>query len=122
MADDQDNKNNNSNQPEGSRKDEPSIDYLTKQAQESNITFGSSGHEDINKNLGSFGNNVKQPTETNTPEVKLDVDTKVVEQASKEKIDFERFSKTRRAERAARTKFGEKVSMILRTKKGLRNV
>lgn len=102
--------------PNGSKAD---IDLLTKKAKEEKAEFGSAGHDDINKNLGSFGNTA-QPKQDNRADVKLDVDAKVVEQASKEKINFERFSKTRRTEKAAKTKFGEKISMMLRTKKGLR--
>ncbi len=107
---------NKDKQPNGSKAD---IDLLTKKAKEEKAEFGSAGHDDINKNLGSFGNTA-QPKQDNRADVKLDVDAKVVEQASKEKINFERFSKTRRTEKAAKTKFGEKISMMLRTKKGLR--
>lgn len=96
------------------------IDVLTKKAKEEKIEFGSAGHDDINKNLGSFGNTVVKPEQPQANEVKLDVDAKVVEKASKEKINFERFKKTRKTEKAAKTRFGEKVSIMLRTKKGLR--
>ncbi|MBQ0045655.1 MAG: hypothetical protein KBS35_02080 [Mycoplasma sp.] len=109
-----DKKENNVN---GSNED---IDLLTKKAKEEKAEFGSAGHDDINKNLGSFGNTVKQPEQNQAPEVKLDVDAKVVEKAAAEKINFERFSKTRRSEKAAKTKFGEKVSIMLRSKQGLR--
>lgn len=104
---------------QGNGSNEESIDLLTKKAKEEKFEFGSAGHDDINKNLGSFGNTVAKPETTNN-EVKLDVDAKVVEKASQEKINFERFTKTRRAEKAAKTRFGEKVSIMLRSKKGLR--
>lgn len=108
---------NKEKQANGSKED--SIDLLTKKAREERSEFGSAGHDDINKNLGSFGSTVvKQETTDN--EVKLDVDAKVVEKASKEKINFERFKKTKRTEKAAKTRFGEKVSIMLRSKKGLR--
>ncbi len=97
---------------------EPSIDLLTQKAKEEKLEFGAAGHDDINKNLGSFGNTVVQPQQATPPEVKLDVDAKIVEKASQEKINFERFTKTRRTEKAAKTKFGERVSMMLRSKKG----
>lgn len=97
---------------------EQDIDLLTKKAKEEKAEFGSAGHDDINKNLGSFGDTKVQQAAVN--EVKLDVDAKVVEKASQEKINFERFSKTKRSEKAAKTKFGEKVSIMLRSKKGLR--
>ncbi|MCQ2956419.1 MAG: hypothetical protein MJ233_00680 [Mycoplasmoidaceae bacterium] len=131
MEDNKQNNTNGSNQPEPTNmskpieqpkpaQSEPSIDLLTKKAKEEKQEFGSAGHDDINKNLGSFGNTVVQAEPAQAPEVKLDVDAKVVEKASQEKINFERFTKTKRAERAAKTKFGEKVSMMLRTKQGLR--
>lgn len=104
--------------PNGSTED---IDLLTKKAKEEKAEFGSAGHDDINKNLGSFGETQVKPEAPAANEVKLDVDAKVVEKASKEKINFERFSKTKRGEKAAKTKFGEKVSIMLRSKKGLRN-
>lgn len=97
-----------------------SIDLLTKKAKEEKAEFGSAGHDDINKNLGSFGPTKVEAQPSQAPEVKLDVDAKVVEKAAAEKINFERFTKTKRAEKAAKTKFGEKVSIMLRTKKGLR--
>lgn len=112
-----DDKKINNQNPNGSNDD--SIDLLTKKAKEEKAEFGSAGHDDINKNLGSFGNTQVKP-EQSAPDVKLDVDAKVVEKASQEKINFERFSKTKRAEKAAKTKFGEKVSIMLRSKKGLR--
>lgn len=124
---------NKQNQKDGSNKSNDSsianlentpkevpIDILTKNAKESKITFGSAGHDDINKNLGSFGDTVVNPAPSETSQIKLDVDAKVVEKASKEKIDFERFKRTRRTEKAAKTRFGEKVSLMLHTKKGLR--
>ncbi|XQP54970.1 MAG: hypothetical protein ACOQNV_02435 [Mycoplasmoidaceae bacterium] len=113
-----DDKKTNTNNPNES-KDQP-FDSLTKTAQEQSAEFGSAGHDDINKNLGSFGPTKVEPQQNPTPEVKLDVDAKVVEKASQEKINFERFTKTKRAEKAAKTKFGEKVSIMLRSKKGLR--
>lgn len=109
-----DDKQKNTN---GSNED---IDLLTKKAKEEKAEFGSAGHDDINKNLGSFGNTVNQPAQNQAPEVKLDVDAKIVEKAAAEKIDFDRFSKTKRTEKAAKTKFGEKVSIMLRSKQGLR--
>ncbi|XQP55870.1 MAG: hypothetical protein ACOQNY_00520 [Mycoplasmoidaceae bacterium] len=112
--DDKKQNNTNPNTP-----DDTSVDYLTQKAKESKIEFGSAGHDDINKNLGSFGNTVAKPATTQA-EVKLDVDAKIVEKAAAEKINFERFTKTRRQEKAAKTRFGERVSMMLRTKKGLR--
>lgn len=112
-----DDKNTKTNNPNGSN-DKP-FDSLTKKAQEQSAEFGAAGHDDINKNLGSFGNVQVQPQQAPAPEVKLDVDAKVVEKAAQEKINFERFSRTRRTEKAAKTKFGEKVSIMLRTKKGL---
>lgn len=126
MADNKENQNTGSNtnnladKPEvpTQPKDVP-IDLLTKKAKEEKAEFGSAGHDDINKNLGSFGNTQVQP-EPSTPEVKLDVDAKVVEKAAAEKLNFERFTKTKRSEKAAKTKFGEKVSIMLRSKKGLR--
>lgn len=113
-----DDKKTNTNNPNES-KDQP-FDSLTKTAQEQSAEFGSAGHDDINKNLGSFGPTKVEPQQNQAPEVKLDVDAKVVEKASKEKINFERFTKTKRSEKAAKTKFGEKVSIMLRSKKGLR--
>lgn len=92
------------------KKEEPKITF------ESN--FGATGAEDINKNLGSFGKTVNEP-EKPAVEVKLDVDQNVVDKASKEKINFERFSKTRKTEKAAKTRFGEKVGIMLRSRKGL---
>lgn len=92
---------------------------LKKEAQTQTAEFGSAGTDDINKNVGSFGKTVVQPQEVKT-EVKLDVDTKVVEKAAKEKIDFERFKRTKKPEKSAKTKFGEKVSLTLRSKEGLR--
>lgn len=108
------------NVPNGTPSNDDSIDLLTKKAKEEKAEFGSAGHDDINKNLGSFGNTVKQPEQQTPNEVKLDVDAKIVEKASKEKINFERFTKTKKAEKAAKTKFGEKVSIMLRSKKGLK--
>lgn len=93
------------------------FDSLTKTAQEQSAEFGAAGHDDINKNLGSFGPTNTQQSNA-APDVKLDVDVKTVEKASKEKIDFERFKKTKRVEKAAKTRFGEKVSIMLGTKKG----
>lgn len=113
-----DDKKTNNNNP-NETKNNP-FDSLTKTAQEQQAEFGSAGHDDINKNLGSFGQTKVEPQQPTPPEVKLDVDAKVVEKASQEKINFERFSKTKRTEKAAKTKFGEKVSIMLRTKKGLR--
>ncbi|MCQ3908368.1 MAG: hypothetical protein MJ200_02170 [Mycoplasmoidaceae bacterium] len=112
-----DDKKTNTNNPQN-QKDQP-FDSLTKKAQEQSAEFGAAGHDDINKNLGSFGPTKVEPQQNQAPEVKLDVDAKVVEKAAQEKINFERFSKTKRAEKAAKTKFGEKVSIMLRTKKGL---
>lgn len=103
--------------PNGSKDD---IDLLTKKAKEEKAEFGSAGHDDINKNLGSFGDTQVKTEQSSANEVKLDVDAKVVEKASQEKINFERFSKTRKTEKAAKTKFGEKVSIMLRSKKGLK--
>ena len=99
MADNKENQNTGSNtnnladKPEvpTQPKDVP-IDLLTKKAKEEKAEFGSAGHDDINKNLGSFGNTQVQP-EPSTPEVKLDVDAKVVEKAAAEKLNFERFTK-----------------------------
>lgn len=108
------------NVPNGNQSNDDSIDLLTKKAKEEKAEFGSAGHDDINKNLGSFGNTVKQPEQQAPNEVKLDVDAKIVEKASKEKINFERFTKTKKAEKAAKTKFGEKVSIMLRSKNGLK--
>ncbi|MCQ3915533.1 MAG: hypothetical protein MJ195_02115 [Mycoplasmoidaceae bacterium] len=112
-----DDKKTNNNNP-NETKDQP-FDSLTKTAREQSAEFGSAGHDDINKNLGSFGPTKVQAEQNVAPEVKLDVDAKVVEKAAQEKINFERFSKTKRSERAAKTRFGEKVSIMLRTKKGL---
>ena len=128
MADNKENQNNGSNKSNDSsianlekNPKEVPIDILTQKAKESKIEFGSAGHDDINKNLGSFGNTVVPQAETNAPEVKFDVDTKLVEKAAQEKINFERFSKTKRTEKAAKTRLGERISMMLRSKKGLRN-
>ena len=96
-----------------------SKDDLVKQAKEQQVVFGSTGSDDINKNLGHFTKTVVKQDTTQTNEIKLDADAKVVEQASKEKIDFEKFSRTKRGETKAKTKFGEKVSLMLRSKKGL---
>lgn len=93
---------------------------IAKNAQEQQTVFGSTGSEDINKNIGNFTNTVVSQDTSVVEPIKLDVDAKVVEQASKEKIDFERFTRTQRGEKAAKTKFGEKVSLMLRSKKGLR--
>lgn len=82
--------------------------------------FGAAGVDDINKNLGSFTNTVKSQEQAQSNEVKLDVNKKVIEQASKEKIDFEKFSKTKRDFDKPKTKFGEKVGLLLRNKKGLK--
>lgn len=127
MADNKENQNNGSSKSNDSsianlekNPKEVPIDILTQKAKESKIEFGSAGHDDINKNLGSFGNTVVKPDQSQPNEIKLDVDAKIVEKASKEKIDFERFKKTRKAEKAAKTKFGEKVSIMLHSKKGLR--
>jgi len=91
------------------------------------VDFGPTGVDDINKNLGTFTNTVNGPA-VPTSDLKLDVDSSVVEKASKEEIDFERFSKTKKegkhrtqTDSAPKTRFGEKVSMMLRSKKGLRN-
>ncbi len=84
--------------------------------------FGAAGVDDINKNLGSFSNTVKQQEQAQSNEVKLDVDARVVEEASKEKIDFEKFNKTKRDFETPKTKFGEKVGLLLRNKKGLKTI
>lgn len=119
-------------QPDNKPKEEPkrvtidlfggkSKEQLKKEAQEAQQDFGAAGVDDINKNLGSFTNNVNE-ADTSTPtEIKLDVDAKVIEKASKEKIDFERFSKTKKDFSQSKTKFGEKVGLLLRSKKGLKN-
>lgn len=101
------------------KESKPDIDLLTKKAKEEKAEFGSGGHDDINKNVGSFGTTVVQP-QAQPNEVKLDVDAKVVEKAAKETINFERFKKTKRAEKAAKTKFGEKVSKMLSDKAKLK--
>jgi len=87
--------------------------------------FGSAGVDDINKNVGQFTTTVNGPAAQPTSELKLDVDKDVVDKASKEKIDFERFDKTKKEKKHSdpnkpNTHFGEKVSMMLRSKKGLR--
>lgn len=90
------------------------------------VDFGATGVDDINKNVGSFTNTVNSPAPA-TSELKLDVDSSVIEKASKEEIDFERFSKTKKEHKhgkqqidsAPKTHFGERISMMLRTKKGL---
>lgn len=96
-----------------------SREELKKEVKISLTDFGAAGVDDINKNLGSFTNTVKKQEDT-SKEVKLDVDTKVVDQAAKETINFERFSKTRKDLGEPKTKFGEKVGLMLRSKKGLR--
>ena len=128
----EDNKQPKTNpQPDNKAKEEPkkvtidlfsgkSRDQLKKEAQESQQDFGAAGVDDINKNIGSFTNTVNEAESATPQEIKLDVDAKVVEKASQEKINFERFSKTRRTEKAAKTKFGEKVGLLLRNPKGLR--
>lgn len=95
-----------------------SREELKKEVKISLTDFGAAGVDDINKNLGSFTNTVKQQ-ESTPKEIKLDVDSKVVDQASKETINFERFSKTRKDLGEPKTKFGEKVGLMLRSKKGL---
>lgn len=112
-----DNTNNPDNTTNPNTPKNESVDFLTQKAKEEKFEFGAAGHDDINKNLGSFGNTQVKP-EQQAPEVKLDVDAKVVEKAANEKINFERFTKTKRAEKAAKTKFGERVSIMLRSKKG----
>lgn len=110
-----DDKQNNNNNPHQNGNNNTTD--LTLKAKEERAEFGSAGHDDINKNLGSFGNDVAKQQ---APEIKLDVDAKIVEKAAQEKIDFERFAKNKRTEKAAKTRFGEKVSIMLRSKKGLR--
>jgi len=87
--------------------------------------FGPAGVDDINKNVGHFTTTVNGPAAQPTSELKLDVDASVVDKASKEKINFERFDKTKKEKKhydpnKPNTHFGEKVSMMLRSKKGLR--
>lgn len=83
--------------------------------------FGSAGVDDINKNVGSFTNTVKSE-QAQSSDIKLDFDNKVIEKASKEKIDFDKFSKTRKDLGAPKTKFGEKIGLLLRNKQSLKKV
>ena len=121
----EDNKTKTSGGPNNQEKTGPatvkieSKEDLIKQAKEQKVVFGSTGSDDINKNLGHFTNKVKQQDTSATVELKLDADAKVVEKAANEKIDFEKFTRTKKYEGKPKTKFGEKVGLMLRSRKGL---
>ncbi len=114
MADQKDNNQENSS---GAVSDGTTKEQIKQETKDLLKDFGSAGVDDINKNLGSFANTVNSQEQLN--QVRLDVNAQVVEQASKEKVDFERFSKTRKDWDKSKTKFGEKVGLLLRNKKGL---
>ena len=93
---------------------------LVKQAQADKADFGANQSDDINKNLGHFTKTVKEADTSATEQIKLDFDSKVIDKASKEQVDFERFNKTKRGEAKTKTKFGERVNLLLRSNKGIK--
>lgn len=99
--------------------DESNVSELAKKAKEQLLQFGSTQSEDINKNLGKFTNQHTVQTNESNQTIKLEIDKNVVEKATNEKLDFERFSKTQRGNKQTKTKFGEKFSFLLRNKKSL---
>jgi len=98
---------------------QPEVDELLKNVQDNKTEFGANQSDDINRNVGSFTKTVKDPEPSATQQIKLDVDSKVIEKASKEEVDFEHFSKTKHSQKSTKSKFGEKVGLVLRSKKGL---
>lgn len=95
---------------------------LANQAREHHVQFGATQTDDINKNLGNFTNTMHAAKQNIASQIKLDADKKVIEKASKEKINFERFTNTKKPSKLFKNKsnkLNEKIGLFLRNKNGL---
>jgi hypothetical protein len=88
------------------KKEEPSINVTVNSSQNSSAA-------DINQNLGSFGNVVVQPEQQTTIETKKQESTPNVNETDVSipdaKVDFAKFSKTKRNKSS--TRFGTKIDI-----------
>ena len=95
---------------------------LANKVKEHQIQFGSTQTDDINKNLGNFTNTMHSAKQNVAPQIQLDADKKIVEKASKEHINFDRFSNTKKHNKFLEnrsSKLNEKISLFLRKKNSL---
>lgn len=95
---------------------------LTDEAKKQQAQFGSTQTDDINKNLGNFTNTMHSAKQNVASQIQLDADKKVIEKASKEHINFDRFSHTKRPSKFLKNrsnKFNEKIGLFLRNKNSL---